>query len=97
MKTFAFAVHLDTGDGPRCGQRRAAYLSTEENAVTCGPCLELTAGTYRLGSRWTDTRPHGTTAAYRRHYRHGGKPCEACRQAEARYQAGKRDRLARAS
>ena len=23
-------------------------------------------------------RPHGTIAAYRRHYRHGEKVCEAC-------------------
>lgn len=26
------------------------------------------------------TRPHGTRAAYARHYRHGEQPCEACRQ-----------------
>ena len=30
-----------------------------------------------------DVKPHGTPAAYRRHYRHGEKPCEACRQAES--------------
>ena len=38
-------------------------------------------------------KPHGTTAAYKRHYRRGEKPCEACRQAERRRQAG-RDRKA---
>ena len=37
--------------------------------------------------RWADIdlRPHGTTAAYKRHYRRGEQPCEACRQAQSRY------------
>lgn len=26
-----------------------------------------------------DLAPHGTAAAYRRHYKHGEKPCEPCR------------------
>jgi hypothetical protein len=30
-----------------------------------------------------DVKPHGTSAAYRRHYRQGTRPCEACRQAES--------------
>lgn len=30
-------------------------------------------------------KPHGTPAAYRRHLRHGEKPCEACRLAVAEY------------
>lgn len=38
---------------------------------------------HRLGE--LDTRPHGTLAAYRRHYRHGERPCEPCTQARARY------------
>jgi hypothetical protein len=29
--------------------------------------------------RWSDPKPCGTGAAYRRHYRHGEKPCFACR------------------
>ena len=33
------------------------------------------------------TRPHGPTAAYRRHLRQGERPCLSCRQAEARYRA----------
>jgi len=33
------------------------------------------------GSRWLDVRPHGTAAAYRRHYRDGQKPCRRCRDA----------------
>lgn len=37
------------------------------------------------GASYADTRPCGTPAAYRRHQRHGEKPCEACRQAHARY------------
>jgi hypothetical protein len=32
-------------------------------------------------------KPHGTIAAYRRHYRLGEKPCEPCRQAESRRHA----------
>jgi hypothetical protein len=31
------------------------------------------------------TQPHGTVAAARRHYRHGERPCEPCRQAERRH------------
>ena len=39
----------------------------------------------RGGWHWADTRPHGTIAAARRHYRHGEKPCRSCLQAMARY------------
>lgn len=35
-------------------------------------------------------QPCGTPAAYRRHYRLGEKPCDACRQAEARSKADSR-------
>src|SRR5580704_12301636 len=43
----------------------------------------------------SDKKPCGTLAAARRHYRHGEKLCEACRQAERRdsqdrYWKGKR-------
>lgn len=37
-------------------------------------------------------RPHGTPAAYRRHYRRGERPCEACRRAEALRHADRGDR-----
>ena len=37
-----------------------------------------------LGARWAD-QPHGTLAAYRRHYRYGEKPCESCKQANSRH------------
>lgn len=36
------------------------------------------------GSRWADVKPHGTPAAYRRHYRHGEKPCQRCADAANR-------------
>jgi hypothetical protein len=36
------------------------------------------------GYRWGDVKPCGTLSAYRRHYRHGEKPCLACRQARSR-------------
>jgi hypothetical protein len=40
------------------------------------------------GQRWNDldVKPCGTPAAYRRHLRHGERPCESCRQAERRRQ-----------
>jgi hypothetical protein len=34
------------------------------------------------------TQPCGTTAAYKRHQRHGDEPCGACRVAWAEYQRG---------
>ena len=42
-----------------------------------------------------DLRPCGTTAAYRRHQRHRERPCEPCRQANARRLA-ERDRSRKA-
>ena len=79
-----FAVHLDHDGRPRCGQPHAWYVAADNAAVTCLACLAIAAGTYRLGYRYADTKPHGTLAAYRRHYRHGEKPCESCRQAHSR-------------
>jgi hypothetical protein len=37
-------------------------------------------------TRWADSvvKPCGTPAAYRRHKRHGERPCESCAQAERR-------------
>lgn len=34
------------------------------------------------GKSYTGTEPCGTLAACRRHYRHGEKPCEACKAAD---------------
>lgn len=85
--TTAFAIHLDSGDGPRCGHRRAFYLDTDETRVTCGNCLAHMAGTYHVGVRWADRQPCGTDAAVRWHYRHGEQPCESCRQAQGRRSA----------
>jgi len=36
-------------------------------------------------------KPHGTLAAYRRHFRRGEKPCPACRRANAAVQRQKRE------
>jgi len=54
------------------------------------------------GTTWNslDLKPHGTPAAYRRHYRQGTPVCEACKQGrriareayDASYQAAKRER-----
>jgi hypothetical protein len=38
-------------------------------------------------------RPCGTTAAHKRHLRHGEEPCEACRKASAQERAGQRKML----
>lgn len=40
--------------------------------------------------RWADVKPCGTVPAYRRHYRHGEKPCFACRQAFSRMRQDQR-------
>lgn len=51
------------------------------------------------GRPWSETalKPHGTAAAYRRHYRHSEMPCEACRRAMALAAAEYRKRLAEAA
>ena len=99
MTSPASALHLDTGSGPRCGHPRAAYLTAEENAVTCGACLQRLAGGNTLGLRHPDwqLRPHGTAAAARRHYRRGERLCESCRQYEIRRHAQRRQQIGRAA
>jgi hypothetical protein len=51
-----------------------------------GDCLCLMLGIEcwctRRGPGGFSYRPHGTTAAARRHYRRGERACEACRRAE---------------
>jgi hypothetical protein len=93
--TAPIAVHLDTGGRPRCGHPRASRLTAEEAEVTCGACLHRMRGGNTLGFRHPDwqLRPHGTAAAARRHYRRGERPCESCRQYEARRNAGRRERV----
>jgi hypothetical protein len=51
----------------------------------------------RPGARWADPQPCGTSSAYRRHYRHGEKPCTSCRQAESRRQEDARIRNPRST
>ena len=84
------AVHLDAGGRARCGQPRPFRLAASQEQVTCARCLAGLAPV--SGTRWqrADVMPHGTPAAYRRHYRYGEKPCESCRQAEARRQQERR-------
>ena len=36
---------------------------------------------------YTEKQPCGTNAAFRRHIRHGERPCPECRRAQAEYQA----------
>jgi hypothetical protein len=82
------AVHFvreDAGDlAARCGIRNWSALTYMTENVTCLMCRNLIAGTHGLGNRRTDVKPCGTTAAYRRHVRHGEAPCESCLQAERR-------------
>lgn len=84
-----YAVHLEHDGGSRCGKltRTDPQLTADESNVTCLRCTTLLAGTYNQGMRWSDVKPCGTNAAYRRHKRHGEKPCESCRQAHHRYNA----------
>jgi hypothetical protein len=52
------------------------------------PCLCTMLGLpceCRRGPGRPQTQPHGTVAAARRHYRHGERLCEDCRQAEQRH------------
>lgn len=44
------------------------------------------------GADW-QLMPHGTTAAYRRHYRRGERPCGPCEQAYAIAAAERRERV----
>lgn len=84
------SIHYDRDGRARCGHPRAADVTTDTAAVTCQTCAALLAGTWSLARarwEWADRKPHGTTAAYRRHFRLGEKPCEPCRQAEARRHA----------
>lgn len=88
--------HLDRDGRARCGAA-TPRLTADEDAVTCGNCLDLLAGVYRLGRTIADPKPCGTNAAYRRHLRHGEPACESCRQANARrttdyYKRAGRDR-----
>lgn len=79
MSTPRYAVHLGKDGGPSCGAPRATHaltMTTDLTAVTCGRCL--------TGWQWPDVKPHGTTAALRRHYRQGTRVCESCRQADSR-------------
>lgn len=77
------AVHLDRDGRARCGTPGARLVGAAPE-VTCNRCLDMMAGVYTVGHTWPDLRPCGTTAAYRRHQRHGEKPCAACKQAVAR-------------
>jgi hypothetical protein len=84
------AVHHDRDGRPRCGHPRGVRLSADEAEVTCGGCLVLLSGAGKAtGARWAE-KPCGTLAAYRRHYRHGEKPCESCRQACSRWEQDQR-------
>lgn len=58
------------------------------------PAIPATAARYSVPRAWAWwlLRPCGTTTAYRRHLRQGGKPCQACRDAEAAYKRFTRPR-----
>jgi len=88
------AIHLDTGDGPRCGHLYPFGLTCSPEAVTCGCCLNIMAGGLAHPLQDWQLRPHGTLAAYRRHQRLGTPLCEACRQAKTRDNADRRRRAA---
>ncbi|HEY1705923.1 MAG TPA: hypothetical protein VGG75_40080 [Trebonia sp.] len=86
MSAWEVKVHSDRDGRARCGHPRAREVTADHGAVTCQMCLNLLDGTHGAGNRRHDVKPCGTTAAYRRHLRHQGKPvrCETCLQAERR-------------
>lgn len=47
---------------------------------------------WRRGGPRPGVMPCGTNAAYIRHYRHGEKPYDACREAKSAYERGRRGR-----
>jgi hypothetical protein len=72
-------------------------LSTTERAVLARRRVRQPAIAPRPATRVssygpTPTAPCGTRAAYKRHLRHGEPPCEACRTAEARDRAERKQR-----
>jgi hypothetical protein len=70
--------------------RRAKY--SRHAADDCTPTPGRKPRPKSSGYRWADVQPCGTVAAYRRHYRHGEKPCWSCRQARSRWAADYRER-----
>jgi len=59
----------------------AVFVADFENGLV--EAVRPRRGGWRMNE--LDLQPHGTRSAYRRHYRHGEKPCESCRQAMARH------------
>lgn len=86
MSRHVLRVHHDRDGQSRCGL--GAQLTADENAVTCGICLDRLAGIHYPphGYQQADVKPCGTAAAYRRHLRRQGAPvrCESCLKAEQR-------------
>lgn len=61
----------------------------KQSEVDMGASDAERARAYRARKRGGPPRklaPHGTTAAYRRHERHGEPPCEECREAHRKFQ-----------
>jgi len=80
-------------------RRRCAWCAdrlTEKQSRFCSRlCVRgaYVAGAARAGATpWKDYdyQPHGTLAAWRRHYRLGEKPCYSCRQADVRARSERR-------
>ena len=79
---------------PLCGAERTCHPCRMrakrllEVATSQAECASLLAIIDRPGLR--ALRPCGTLAAFRRHQRHGERPCLRCRQAYLDYSRGKR-------
>lgn len=61
----------------QCRYKVKADLRVATSVEECGRLLAL-LDLPRPGRRRMPTRPCGTSAAYRRHLRHGEKACDAC-------------------
>lgn len=80
-------VHSATAPCARSRHVLFPVKTSNPDKVTCQYC--------RGEVRRADVKPCGTSAAYKRHYRHGEKPCEACRQANIRDTADRKAARAR--
>ena len=77
-------THFDRDGHPVCGNHlfgNTPQLTGDRGHVDCERCLSILGfGRYQ----WSDVKPCGTRAAYRRHLRRGEKACTSCLQAERR-------------
>lgn len=80
-----YDAHRKRGEEP-CDASRADNNLREANRMA----RKKAAAAGEAPPRSRPLAPHGTTAAYQRHRRHGEKPCPACAEAESRDRTARR-------